>query len=168
MCLDDLRKPSPVHDVQQYILCRLDEEGTLRRQLTPDTADMLNLLHIKSGGCFLFLERVLDGVAASLVGLREIDPRHPRDSERTLPVALSTTFPSRAFHLRQASSQRPSGRSQAAQSAADIDRGLDSRHFTEPRGFPKQTPDFSSSAYRRSWGNQTAFPCQFRGVASRR
>ncbi|KAG7220334.1 hypothetical protein INR49_010170 [Caranx melampygus] len=72
LCLDDLRKPSPVHDVQQYILCRLDEEVSLRRQLTPDTADMLNLLHIKSGGCFLFLERVLDGVAAALVGLREI------------------------------------------------------------------------------------------------
>lgn len=58
--------------MQQYILCRLDEEAALRRQLTPDTADMLNLLHIKSGGCFLFLERVLDGVAAGLVGLREI------------------------------------------------------------------------------------------------
>ncbi|XP_040003483.1 ankyrin repeat domain-containing protein 50 [Xiphias gladius] len=72
LCLDDLRKPPPVHDVQQYILCRLDEEAALRRQLTPDTADMLNLLHIKSGGCFLFLERVLDGVAAALVGLREI------------------------------------------------------------------------------------------------
>ncbi|XP_035507384.2 ankyrin repeat domain-containing protein 50 isoform X1 [Scophthalmus maximus] len=72
LCLDDLRKPPPVHDVQQYILCRLDEEAALRRQLTPDTADMLNLLHIKSGGCFLFLERVLDGVSASLVGLREI------------------------------------------------------------------------------------------------
>ncbi|XP_033472133.2 uncharacterized protein ankrd50l [Epinephelus lanceolatus] len=72
LCLDDLRKPPPVRDVQQYILCRLDEDTTLRRQLTPDTADMLNLLHIKSGGCFLFLERVLDGVAASLVGLREI------------------------------------------------------------------------------------------------
>ncbi|XP_026152159.1 ankyrin repeat domain-containing protein 50 [Mastacembelus armatus] len=72
LCLDDLRKPSPVRDVQQYILCRLDEEAGLRRQLTPDTADMLNLLHIKSGGCFLFLERVLDGVAAALVGLREI------------------------------------------------------------------------------------------------
>ncbi|GLD67035.1 ankyrin repeat domain-containing protein 50-like protein [Lates japonicus] len=72
LCLDDLRKPPPVHDVQQYILCRLDEEVALRRQLTPDTADMLNLLHIKSGGCFLFLERVLDGVAAALVGLREI------------------------------------------------------------------------------------------------
>lgn len=72
LCLDDLRKPPPVRDVQQYILCRLDEEAALRRQLTPDTADMLNLLHIKSGGCFLFLERVLDGVAAALVGLREI------------------------------------------------------------------------------------------------
>ncbi|KAI4806077.1 hypothetical protein KUCAC02_010665 [Chaenocephalus aceratus] len=72
LCLDDLRKPPPVRDVQQYILCRLDEDATLRRQLTPDTADMLNLLHIKSGGCFLFLERVLDGVAAALVGLREI------------------------------------------------------------------------------------------------
>ncbi|XP_070694414.1 ankyrin repeat domain-containing protein 50 [Pempheris klunzingeri] len=72
LCLDDLRKPSPVRDVQQYILCRLDEEASLRRQLTPDTADMLNLLHIKSGGCFLFLERVLDGVAGALVGLREI------------------------------------------------------------------------------------------------
>ncbi|XP_061579044.1 ankyrin repeat domain-containing protein 50 [Cololabis saira] len=72
ICLDDLRKPPAVRDVQQYILCRLDEEAALRRQLTLDTADMLNLLHIKSGGCVLFLERVLDGVAASLVGLREI------------------------------------------------------------------------------------------------
>lgn len=72
LCLDDLRKPPAVRDVQQYILCRLDEEVALRRQLTPDTADMLNLLHIKSGGCFLFLERVLDGVTAGLVGLREI------------------------------------------------------------------------------------------------
>ncbi|XP_028971649.2 ankyrin repeat domain-containing protein 50 [Esox lucius] len=72
LCLDDLRKPAPVRDVQQYILQRLDQEGALRRQLTPETADMLNLLHIKSGGCFLFLERVLDGVAGALVGLREI------------------------------------------------------------------------------------------------
>ncbi|XP_077435531.1 uncharacterized protein ankrd50l [Vanacampus margaritifer] len=72
LCLDDLRRSDTVHDVQQYILKRLDQEAALRRQITPDTADMLNLLHIKSGGCFLFLERVLDGVAASLVGLREI------------------------------------------------------------------------------------------------
>ncbi|KAL2081407.1 hypothetical protein ACEWY4_023260 [Coilia grayii] len=72
LCLDDLRKPPTVRDIQQYILRRLDQEGALRRQLTPDTADMLNLLHIKSSGCFLFLQRVLDGVAAGLVGLREI------------------------------------------------------------------------------------------------
>ncbi|XP_035378908.1 ankyrin repeat domain-containing protein 50 [Electrophorus electricus] len=72
LCLDDLRKPVAVRDVQHYILRRLDQEGALRRQLTPDTADMLNLLHIKSGGCFLFLERVLDGVARGMVGLREI------------------------------------------------------------------------------------------------
>ncbi|XP_051999064.1 ankyrin repeat domain-containing protein 50-like isoform X1 [Xyrauchen texanus] len=72
LCLDDLRKPATVRDVQQYILRRLDQDGALRRQLTPETAEMLNLLHIKSGGCFLFLERVLDGVAQGLVGLREI------------------------------------------------------------------------------------------------
>ncbi|XP_028291583.1 ankyrin repeat domain-containing protein 50 isoform X2 [Gouania willdenowi] len=72
LCLDDLRKSQVVRDVQQYILCRLDKEIALRRQLTPDTADMLNLLHIKSGGCFLILERVLDGVTAALIGLREI------------------------------------------------------------------------------------------------
>ncbi|XP_076857757.1 uncharacterized protein ankrd50l [Brachyhypopomus gauderio] len=72
LCLDDLRKPAAVRDIQHYILRRLDQEGALRRQLTPDTADMLNLLHVKSGGCFLFLERVLDGVSRGLVGLREI------------------------------------------------------------------------------------------------
>ncbi|XP_068602317.1 ankyrin repeat domain-containing protein 50 [Brachionichthys hirsutus] len=83
LCLDDLRKPSPVHDVQQYILSRLDEDAALRRQLTPDTADMLNLLHIKSSGCFLFLERVLDGVAGALVGLREI---------RDIPGTLSGLY----------------------------------------------------------------------------
>ncbi|XP_019727470.1 ankyrin repeat domain-containing protein 50 [Hippocampus comes] len=70
--LDDPRRPDTVRDAQQYILKRLDREAALRRHITSDTADMLNLLHIKSGGCFLFLERVLDGVAASLVGLREI------------------------------------------------------------------------------------------------
>ncbi|KAJ8352494.1 hypothetical protein SKAU_G00239700 [Synaphobranchus kaupii] len=72
LVLDDLRKASVVHDVQQYILRRLDQEVALRRQLTPETAQMLNLLHIKSGGCFLFLERVLDGVSRGLLAVREI------------------------------------------------------------------------------------------------
>ncbi|XP_018612889.2 ankyrin repeat domain-containing protein 50 [Scleropages formosus] len=72
LVLDDLRKALAVRDVQQYILRRLEREGALRRHLTPETADMLNLLHIKSSGCFLFLERVLDGVAEGLLAVREI------------------------------------------------------------------------------------------------
>ncbi|XP_015219420.2 ankyrin repeat domain-containing protein 50 [Lepisosteus oculatus] len=72
LCLDDLRKAHTVRDVQQYILLRLDKEGSLRRHLTPETADMLNQLHIKSNGCFLFLERVLDGVVENFVAIREI------------------------------------------------------------------------------------------------
>ncbi|XP_041937519.1 ankyrin repeat domain-containing protein 50 [Alosa sapidissima] len=98
LCLDDLRKPPTVRDVQHYILRRLDQEGSLRRQLTPDTADMLNLLHIKSGGCFLFLQRVLDGVGAGLVGLREI-----RDIPGTLNGLYlwlcQRLFPRRLFAL---------------------------------------------------------------------
>ncbi|XP_044147494.1 ankyrin repeat domain-containing protein 50-like [Bufo gargarizans] len=72
LCLDDLRKAHIVRDVQQYILCRLDCEAALRQHLTLDTAEMLNQLHIKSNGCFLFLERVLDGVSAGSILLREI------------------------------------------------------------------------------------------------
>ncbi|XP_075054536.1 uncharacterized protein LOC142140669 [Mixophyes fleayi] len=72
LCLDDLRKAHIVHDVQQYILCRLDKEEALRQHLTLDTAEMLNQLHIKSNGCFLYLERVLDGVSEGFIVLREI------------------------------------------------------------------------------------------------
>lgn len=70
--LDDLRKSHVVRDVQQYILCRLDQEERLRQHLSRDTAEMLNQLHIKSNGCFLYLERVLDGVAENFIMLREI------------------------------------------------------------------------------------------------
>ncbi|XP_036401237.1 ankyrin repeat domain-containing protein 50-like [Megalops cyprinoides] len=98
LTLDDLRKAPAVRDVQQYILRRLDQEGALRRQLTPETADMLNLLHIKSGGCFLFLERVLDGVARGLVAVREI-----RDIPGTLNGLYlwlcQRLFPKRLFSL---------------------------------------------------------------------
>ncbi|CAH2226182.1 ankyrin repeat domain-containing 50 [Pelobates cultripes] len=72
LCLDDLRKAHVVRDVQQYILCRLDREESLRQHLTLDTAEMLNQLHIKSNGCFLYLERVLDGVSEGSILLREI------------------------------------------------------------------------------------------------
>ncbi|RVE67631.1 hypothetical protein OJAV_G00105150 [Oryzias javanicus] len=70
--LDDLRKAYIVKDVQQYILQRLDQEEALRQHLTKETAEMLNQLHIKSSGCFLYLERVLDGVVDNLIMLREI------------------------------------------------------------------------------------------------
>ncbi|XP_052280543.1 ankyrin repeat domain-containing protein 50-like isoform X2 [Dreissena polymorpha] len=70
--IDDLRKTHVVRDVQQYILCRLDQEEELRQHLSRETAEMLNQLHIKSNGCFLYLEKVLDGVAESFIMLREI------------------------------------------------------------------------------------------------
>ena len=70
--LDDLRKSHVVRDVQQYILCRLDQEEELRQHLSRETAEMLNQLHIKSNGCFLYLEKVLDGVANNFIMLREI------------------------------------------------------------------------------------------------
>lgn len=72
LSLDDLRKSHVVKDVQQYILCRLDAEDGLRQHLSRDTAEMLNQLHIKSNGCFLYLEMVLDGVAESFIMLREV------------------------------------------------------------------------------------------------
>lgn len=40
--------------------------------MSRDTAEMLNQLHIKSNGCFLYLERVLDGISDDRVALREI------------------------------------------------------------------------------------------------
>lgn len=70
--LDDLRKSHVVRDVQQYILRRLDREEELRQHLSRETAEMLNQLHIKSNGCFLYLEKVLDGVAENFIMLREI------------------------------------------------------------------------------------------------
>lgn len=70
--LDDLRKSHVVRDVQQYILCRLDREDRLRQHLNRETAEMLNQLHIKSNGCFLYLEKVLDGVVDNFILLQEI------------------------------------------------------------------------------------------------
>lgn len=70
--LDDLRKHQIVRDIQQYILARLDTELNLRQHISRDTAEMLNQLHIKSNGCFLYLEKVLDGVSDNFIVLREI------------------------------------------------------------------------------------------------
>uniref|UniRef100_A0A8D8S2F0 Ankyrin repeat domain-containing protein 50 n=1 Tax=Cacopsylla melanoneura TaxID=428564 RepID=A0A8D8S2F0_9HEMI len=72
LSLDDLRKSHVIRDMQQYILLRLASEESLRVHMNRDTAEMLNQLHIKSNGCFLYLERVLDGISDGLIILREI------------------------------------------------------------------------------------------------
>ncbi|XP_071951025.1 uncharacterized protein [Antedon mediterranea] len=72
LSLDDLRKSHVVRDVQQYILCRLDREESLRNHLSRETAEMLNQLHIKSNGCIMYLEKVLDGVGEDFIPLEDI------------------------------------------------------------------------------------------------
>nr|XP_018914803.1 PREDICTED: ankyrin repeat domain-containing protein 50 isoform X1 [Bemisia tabaci] len=72
LCIDDLRKSQVIRDIQQYILSRLESEESLRQHMSKDTAEMLNQLHIKSNGCFLYLERVLDGVGEGCIILREV------------------------------------------------------------------------------------------------
>ena len=70
--LDQVKRGSVVRDVQHYILARLEADAALRRHLTRETAPILNMLHIKSHGCFLYVESVLDGVADGSVLLRDI------------------------------------------------------------------------------------------------
>ena len=72
MALDQVRRGSVVRDVQQYILSRLEKESSLRRHLTRETAPALNMLHIKSHGCLLYVEALLDGVSDGSVLLRDI------------------------------------------------------------------------------------------------
>lgn len=69
--LDDLRKAHVVKDIQQYILNRLDDEPSLRKHLTRETAEAFNQLHIKSNGCLLYLEKLLDGVVDEFFSLDE-------------------------------------------------------------------------------------------------
>ena len=83
ICLDDLRKPYIVRDIQQYILSRLDREIELRQHLSRETAEMLNQLHIKSNGCFLYVETVLNGVADGCIQLKEV---------RDIPGTLNGLF----------------------------------------------------------------------------
>ncbi|KAJ9584058.1 hypothetical protein L9F63_021595 [Diploptera punctata] len=99
--LDDLRKTQVVRDVQQYILARLDQEDSLRQHISRDTAEMLNQLHIKSNGCFLYLEKVLDGVAENFIVLREV---------REIPGTLNGLYlwlSQRLFNRKQFSKVQP-------------------------------------------------------------
>ena len=71
LTIDDLRKAHVVKDVQQYILNRLDDEPNLRKHLTRETAEIFNQLHIKSNGCFLYLETLLDGIVDEFYSLED-------------------------------------------------------------------------------------------------
>ncbi|KAK9876233.1 hypothetical protein WA026_012534 [Henosepilachna vigintioctopunctata] len=101
LSLDDLRKSQVVRDVQQYILARLDQEQNLRQHISRDTAEMLNQLHIKSNGCFLYLEKVLDGVSDNFIVLREV---------REIPGTLNGLYlwlSQRLFNRRQFAKVQP-------------------------------------------------------------
>lgn len=101
LSLDDLRKSQVVRDVQQYILARLDQESSLRQHISRDTAEMLNQLHIKSNGCFLYLEKVLDGVSDNFIVLREV---------REIPGTLNGLYlwlSQRLFNRRQFAKVQP-------------------------------------------------------------
>lgn len=90
-----------VRDVQQYILARLDQENSLRQHISRDTAEMLNQLHIKSNGCFLYLEKVLDGVSDNFIVLREV---------REIPGTLNGLYlwlSQRLFNRRQFAKVQP-------------------------------------------------------------
>lgn len=70
--LDDLKKSYVVKDVQQYILDRLDSEPALRKHLTRHTAEQFNLLHVKSNGCILYLEQILNNVIKGVLTVEDI------------------------------------------------------------------------------------------------
>ncbi|KAI8433351.1 hypothetical protein MSG28_015396 [Choristoneura fumiferana] len=76
--LDELQRAHVSADVQRYVLSRLDTEPRLRARVSSDStaaaaaAAALDHLRIKSDGCLLYLEKVLDGVADGFIALREI------------------------------------------------------------------------------------------------
>ena len=58
LSLDDITKSHVIHDIQQYILYRLDSDDNLRKHLNKDTAEILDKLHVKCNGCLLYIELV--------------------------------------------------------------------------------------------------------------
>ncbi|XP_039770565.1 ankyrin repeat domain-containing protein 50-like [Ornithorhynchus anatinus] len=98
LSLDDPRQASTRRDCQSYILRRLEREAALEGggPLSPGAAEALAQLQVKSGGCLLYLERVLDAVAAG--GLRLGDARHVPATLNGLYLWLcQRLFPGRGF-----------------------------------------------------------------------
>ncbi|KAJ8706276.1 hypothetical protein PYW08_010902 [Mythimna loreyi] len=99
--LDELQRAHVSADVQRYVLSRLDTEPRLRARVSSDSAAAaaaaaaLDHLRIKSDGCLLYLEKVLDGVADGFIALREI---------REIPGTLNGLYlwlAQRLFHGRR-------------------------------------------------------------------
>ncbi|XP_067617175.1 ankyrin repeat domain-containing protein 50 [Eurosta solidaginis] len=70
--LDDLRKSHVVKDVQEYIINRLNYDFKDSIMLTKEIIESLHQLYIKSNGCILYLEKVLNGIKENFFSFREI------------------------------------------------------------------------------------------------
>lgn len=70
--LDDLRKSHVVKDVQEYIINRLNSDFKGSINLSKDVIESLNQLYIKSNGCILYLQKVLNGIKENFFSFREI------------------------------------------------------------------------------------------------
>lgn len=70
--LDDLRKSHVVKDVQEYIINRLNTDFKGMFNLTKEVIENLNQLYIKSNGCILYLQKVLNGIKVNFFTFREI------------------------------------------------------------------------------------------------
>ncbi|KAL9892310.1 uncharacterized protein ACN2A1_007938 isoform 2-T2 [Glossina fuscipes fuscipes] len=70
--LDDLRKSHVVKDVQEYIINRLNTDFKDSIMLTKEIIESLHQLYIKSNGCILYLEKVLNGIKENFFSFREI------------------------------------------------------------------------------------------------
>jgi hypothetical protein len=69
---DDIRKEHISRDSQQYILRRLETDPKLKSFVTKDSAELLNQLHIKASGCFIYLEIILNLINNQTISLRQI------------------------------------------------------------------------------------------------
>ncbi|XP_055384961.1 uncharacterized protein LOC129614395 isoform X2 [Condylostylus longicornis] len=99
--LDDLRKSHVVKDVQEYIINRLnsDFKGTIN--LTKEIIESLHQLYIKSNGCILYLEKVLNGIKDNFFSFREI---------KLIPCTLNGLYLyicQKSFNKKQYSKVRP-------------------------------------------------------------
>ena len=77
------RKEHISRDSQQYILRRLETDPKLKSFVTKDSAELLNQLHIKASGCFIYLEIILNLINNQTISLRQI---------KEIPGTLSGTF----------------------------------------------------------------------------